>query len=543
MAPPKFFISPMAALGLLAPRLHAYTATLAADIHLDPASASVNFGSAERLKVGGGSYALLKFSLPTAPPGTALASATLTVFVSELTRAGALNVITPNSNWDETRATYASYSLLGLPAGQAVSVARSATFVSFNVTSAVRAWISGGPNNGLAITGDGGTVAFLDSKESTATSQPARLDLVWSSLAGAPGPAGPQGAQGAQGPPGQTGPQGIQGPPGPMGTQGPPGAGGSHSPLKIALRRWGEARTVVARMLLGNHVPLGLETDGQHVYLLTDKNLTKYRQSDGVIAGGQHFGPPSPFQSYDPQLFAPGATLAYDGQTTWRVGEGAIFGGVDPNEEFYGSIQGSFGRARHIVWDGAYFWVATEQRLLKISRGGQVQLQLQSLPTDGEILWDGSGIVMSSPAAGTIRKLNTVDGLIDGNIINVCAAGGLMRGMVFDGESVWVACTGEGKLVRVTLPTKGPGGTALTTDAFQAGGKPVALEFDGTHIWVANENGGFQRVARKTGAVLEELMFPGFSKPSLLRFDGVSLWAAVVKSELNGASQTVLIKF
>jgi hypothetical protein len=507
----------------------AQTPTLAGDLHLDPAAAATNLASAERLKVGDGSYALLRFSVTPPPPGAALASATLTLFVNEAVRPGALNVVAPNMSWDETRTTHATYSLSGQPVASAVPVTRDASYVTADVTAIAKTWLAG-QNNGLAITADRTTIAFLDSKESTGTSHPARLDLVWSGLSGAQGPAGPQGPQGpagpagATGPPGQTGQSGLQGPSGPVGPQGPPGDGGSYPPLKVAQRRWGEARALVARVALGTVVPLGIEIDGQHIYVLNRQRYRKLRLADGDSVSNVELPFPLPAQE-----FGVGATLAYDGQSVWRVGEGQIAPLFTfAADAFYNPIDGAYAKPRHVVWDGANFWIA-ENRLYKVSRTGQQLLNVQAFPNNGEILSDGSSIWFTDPSAGALRKLRASDGMNLGSW-NVCGGGGGMRGMVFDGESVWVACSAEGKLVRVATQQGG-----VSSDSYQIGGKPVALEFDGIYIWAANENGGFQRINRKGGQVVEEYVFPGLIKPSLLRFDGVYFWATMREGAITSS--------
>ncbi|MBL8222946.1 MAG: collagen-like protein [Bryobacterales bacterium] len=84
------------------------------------------------------------------------------------------------------------------------------------------------PNDGLAILGSSGqsTALFFDSKENTATSHPAELDITLAGPAGPTGATGPQGIQGIQGVAGATGARGATGPMGPQGAQGTQGPTG-----------------------------------------------------------------------------------------------------------------------------------------------------------------------------------------------------------------------------------------------------------------------------------------------------------------------------
>ena len=106
---------------------------------------------------------------------------------------------------------------------------RPQTYITLDVTNQVRSWLNGAPNNGFFLAASGGTTVFLDSKESTSTSHPATLEVVFSGapgLTGAVGPTGPTGAPGTTGLTGATGPTGPTGAVGPTGATGPAGATG-----------------------------------------------------------------------------------------------------------------------------------------------------------------------------------------------------------------------------------------------------------------------------------------------------------------------------
>ncbi|MBL8222538.1 MAG: collagen-like protein [Bryobacterales bacterium] len=95
----------------------------------------------------------------------------------------------------------------------------------------MKSWI-GSPLSfyGLALSGavsSPGVSALLESKENTATSHPAFIDIVFQGPAGPKGDPGTPGAQGAPGARGATGPQGLQGVQGVQGLTGPTGPRGA----------------------------------------------------------------------------------------------------------------------------------------------------------------------------------------------------------------------------------------------------------------------------------------------------------------------------
>ncbi|MBL8179832.1 MAG: collagen-like protein [Bryobacterales bacterium] len=111
--------------------------------------------------------------------------------------------------------------LLGTPIAISNPIAQPFAWVALDITAQVRGWVSSPATAfGLAVIPDISAPASLliDSKESVATSQPARLQIT---IDGPPGPTGPQGIAGPTGPVGPAGPRGTQGPIGPVGPTGP----------------------------------------------------------------------------------------------------------------------------------------------------------------------------------------------------------------------------------------------------------------------------------------------------------------------------------
>lgn len=199
----------------------AQTARLDADTFIRVDASGQNFGSLPQLNVNPTSTALVRFDLsglPEGTPATSVTKAVLTLFVNRLVTPGTLLVHPVTGNWAENGVTFSSRPISGLPLPP-VAIAAQNTFVSVDVTSVVRQWLSGTPNDGFALGSEpnAGGSFFFDSKESVSSSQPPRLELT---LAGSAGPAGPPGPQGPQGPAGLRGFTGL------TGAQGAPGISG-----------------------------------------------------------------------------------------------------------------------------------------------------------------------------------------------------------------------------------------------------------------------------------------------------------------------------
>ncbi len=88
---------------------------------------------------------------------------------------------------------------------------QSNSFVSFDVTNDVRSWIATPSlNNGIGISSATASV-LIDSKENTATSKQARLEITLAGPQGAPGATGARGLTGLTGATGPTGPSSLAG--------------------------------------------------------------------------------------------------------------------------------------------------------------------------------------------------------------------------------------------------------------------------------------------------------------------------------------------
>jgi hypothetical protein len=224
---------------LFVPGLWAADAPLVGDTYISSASAGSNFGAATSLVVAPGNAGLVQFDLTAIPAGATIATAYLRVYINKISANGTLSIAPVTASWTELGVTFASApSVRSAFATAPASVANS--FVLVDVTALAQGWLSAPASNfGIEITGVGSTSVQLDTKENTATSHPATLELTIvgpagptgsTGIAGLPGNAGPIGAAGATGPSGPAGAAGTQGAQGLSGAQGSGGPTGPSGP-------------------------------------------------------------------------------------------------------------------------------------------------------------------------------------------------------------------------------------------------------------------------------------------------------------------------
>ena len=227
------FLCGIALLALSQAAAWAQSAPLIGDAFFNPGLAN-NFGATVNLNVGGvaGSQGLVQFDLGKLPPGTIGSSvmvATLRLFVNKISTPGTINIYAAASSWAESTVNGVPGPGAGTLVAGPVSVSVAGTYIVIPVTTQVQAWINGAANNGFLIQASPGASLFFDSKENSATSSPAVLEIVLVPQGGTQGAPGAQGAVGATGPTGAIGPtgaQGAQGAAGLAGASGLPGATG-----------------------------------------------------------------------------------------------------------------------------------------------------------------------------------------------------------------------------------------------------------------------------------------------------------------------------
>jgi hypothetical protein len=183
---------------LAASGARAYEATLSDDASTIANAPAENTGLQEVISVRLPANAAkrrvgyVKFDLAGTTPagitGAQVARANLRLFVQDVKAAGSFDVVRVLSAWTEDNISAGNAPALGaaVVSGVRITTAAPRTFITIDVTAAVRDWLNGvSPNNGLALVPAAvGTSVAFDSKESTTTSHEAVLDIVLGGAAG-----------------------------------------------------------------------------------------------------------------------------------------------------------------------------------------------------------------------------------------------------------------------------------------------------------------------------------------------------------------------
>ena len=165
---------------------HSQTLTAVADTYINQSAVGTNYGSSTTLGVNGrvnqNQRTLVRFTLPTAPTGCTMASATLRMNASSFTTARTLNVFRAGSAWAEDTVTWTSWTAnASTSVGTAVTAASATGWVQWTVTTHVQSHYSG-TNHGFVIrdsneTQNGQTPQVFVSKEAAANKP--ELVLQW----------------------------------------------------------------------------------------------------------------------------------------------------------------------------------------------------------------------------------------------------------------------------------------------------------------------------------------------------------------------------
>ena len=174
--------------------------TPSADAYIDTASPSTNYGTSPVLDVESSQTTYIQFNLspiPTGYTGADVTKATLKLYVNAATTAGNFNIDYVNGTWSENTIDASNAPPLGstIVAGVSLITADTNKYILVDITSAVQAWLNGTePNEGIALVGNSPLSASFDSKESTTTSHPPELDIVFTGGSGITGVLTPSGS-------------------------------------------------------------------------------------------------------------------------------------------------------------------------------------------------------------------------------------------------------------------------------------------------------------------------------------------------------------
>src|ERR1700683_2627941 len=120
-------------------------------------------------------------SIPSTYTSNDITKATLKLYVFSVTTPGSFTVDYVSGTWAENTITSNLAPALGTTIAASIPLvtADKNQFILIDVTEALQAWLSGTPNDGIALVGNSPFNATFDSKESTSTSHAPELDIVF----------------------------------------------------------------------------------------------------------------------------------------------------------------------------------------------------------------------------------------------------------------------------------------------------------------------------------------------------------------------------
>lgn len=170
-----------------------------------------------------------------------------------------------------------------------------------------------------------------------------------------------------------------------------------------------------------------------------------------------------------------------------------------------------------LAHDGSSLWIASAlgQTLTQMDPSSGEERGRYPLPNvPSTLLYANGHLWTANELAGTVTKIDP-----SGNVIGDYAVGSAPRGLLWDGESIWIASEQDQLLARMDVES----GEIL--NAYAVDGSPAALAFDGEFLWVAlSDQGEVLKVNRSDGAMLERLA--AGSNPVALLLVGGTLWVA-----------------
>lgn len=244
------------------------------------------------------------------------------------------------------------------------------------------------------------------------------------------------------------------------------------------LEKMSTSGTLISTTSVGTN-PLEMAFDGKNIW------ATDYTSSDVAIVGED-----GTLIKTIPLPLANPEGIMFDGQSIWVANDGTL----DTVTKFDAASMTfvanyPVGRAPdQLAFDGTNVWVtnSNSNNVWVLNRNGT---QLHGYATgifplsmafDGQNMWIGNGTGVNVgppvPGIGSLTKIRVADGRNMGTF----TIGHHVRGLIYDGTSIW-ACNGNDNTVsRVRASDVALLGT------FATGKLPRAVAFDGGKIWVAN---------------------------------------------------------
>jgi hypothetical protein len=154
------------------------------DAYTNTADPTTNYGVSKLLNVESSQTTYIQFDLSAIPAGytgSNITKASLKLYVNTVPKGGNFNVDYVNGTWMESTITASLAPALGttIQASVPLTTADKNQYIIVDITAAVQAWLNGTANDGIALVGNSPVDATFDSKESTTTSHPPELDIVF----------------------------------------------------------------------------------------------------------------------------------------------------------------------------------------------------------------------------------------------------------------------------------------------------------------------------------------------------------------------------
>ncbi|NJM92749.1 MAG: hypothetical protein HC861_09105 [Rhodospirillaceae bacterium] len=178
-----------------------------------------------------------------------------------------------------------------------------------------------------------------------------------------------------------------------------------------------------------------------------------------------------------------------------------------------------------MVFDGRSVWICSgslrrfdTQNLMEDASYPISAAAVGRLVLDGEELW----ILGSLP-----RTLVNLDPATASVLLEVVVAGGGggSSSFAYDGSHLWV-----GNQDSNTVDKRGLDGSLVETYAVHSA--PTELLFDGAHVWVACRDGTIVKLKARDGSELGSFQV-GF-RPGAMAFDGINVWVASEQPSVDG---------
>lgn len=166
----------------LPPACTTQTLVASADAWVNEQQTSTNYGGTSPLNVtarsGRNAWAYVRFTLPAAPSGCTLVSATLRAYNGSATTGRTLSAYRAGGSWTELGITWANKPAL---AGTAVNITSATGWLQWGVTAHVQTMYSGA-NDGFVLydSVQGGSTTFTHAFDSREATNKPELILQWS---------------------------------------------------------------------------------------------------------------------------------------------------------------------------------------------------------------------------------------------------------------------------------------------------------------------------------------------------------------------------